>query len=323
MNFLEVKNLTTEFPGPAGPIPVVDGIDLSIKRGEVVALVGESGCGKSLTALSLLRLIPKPGRITNGSVALEGKSLLNLSVPEMRRVRGGEISMIFQEPTTSLNPVVTVGAQVIEAIRLHQSMRLDEAKKRTVELFQQVGIPDPSSRVQAYPHQLSGGLKQRVMIAMALASKPKLLIADEPTTALDVTIQAQILELLRKLQSEAGLAILLITHDLGVVNELADKVAVMYAGKIVETGPREDVFTIPTHPYTQGLLRSMPARATRGQTIHEIFGSVPSPEEWPAGCRFSNRCVRVLDQCRREAPLPHTVAGDHAVCCHAVFEEQR
>lgn len=322
MTLLEVENLTTEFPTQSTSIPIVDSLDLHIDRGEVLALVGESGCGKSLTALSLLRLVPKPGRITAGRVTLEGKSLLTLSVPQMRHVRGREIAMIFQEPMTSLNPVTTVGAQVIEAIRLHQPIPVAEATKRTIALFQRVGIPDPSSRLQAYPHQLSGGLKQRVMIAMALACHPKLLIADEPTTAVDVTIQAQILGLLRELQSTVGLAILLITHDLGVVNELADRVAVMYAGRIVETGPRLSVLTKPTHPYTQGLLRSIPSRATRGTPIHEIAGAVPSAQHWPAGCRFSNRCDYVIDQCRLEVPQPRQVAPNHHVCCHVVLEEK-
>ena len=321
MSILEVENLTTQFPTASGPVPVVDGLHLTIDRGEVVALVGESGCGKSLTALSLLRLVPKPGRIMTGTITLEGRSLLDLSVPEMRQIRGSEISMIFQEPMTSLNPVVTVGAQVVEAIRLHEPVGTDEARQRTVEMFQRVGIPDPASRLKTYPHQLSGGLKQRVMIAMALSSKPKLLIADEPTTALDVTIQAQILQLLRELQSNAGMSVLLITHDLGVVNELADRVAVMYAGKIVEIGPREEIFSHPTHPYTQGLLRSIPARATRGEPLHEIAGVVPSPEEWPPGCRFSNRCERVLDKCRREVPGATGVSRSHETWCHAVSAE--
>ena len=321
MSILEIENLTTEFPTVNGKVPVVDSLNLSIDRGEVVALVGESGCGKSLTALSLLRLVPKPGRITTGTVSLEGRSLLTLSVPEMRHVRGQEISMIFQEPMTSLNPVVTVGAQVIEAIRLHHPVPMGEAQKRTVELFQRVGIPDPSARTRAYPHQLSGGLRQRVMIAMALASNPKLLIADEPTTALDATIQAQIIELLRSLQTSVGLSILLITHDLGVVNELADRVAVMYAGRIVEIGSRSKIFSHPAHPYTQGLLRSIPARAKRGEPLPEIAGMVPSPEDWPTGCRFSNRCGQVFEKCRREVPDATRVTSDHSAWCHAVAGE--
>ena len=321
MSILKVNNLTTEFTGPTGSTPVVDSIDLSIGRGKVLALVGESGCGKSLTALSLLRLVPKPGQITTGTVTFEGRNLLSLSVPEMRQVRGRDIAMIFQEPMTSLNPVVTVGAQVIEAIRLHETIPLGGARRRTMELFQQVGIPDPSSRIHAYPHQLSGGLKQRVMIAIALASNPKLLIADEPTTALDVTIQAQILELLRELQARRGLAILLITHDLGVVNELADNVAIMYGGKIVEIGPRENILAKPLHPYTQGLLRSIPANAEPGTTIHEIAGSVPSPGQWPRGCRFSNRCELAFEKCRLQLPVLHNRTPGHQVSCHAYIDQ--
>ena len=321
MTILEVKNLTTRFPGLITPIPVVDSINFSIHRGEVVALVGESGCGKSMTALSLLRLVPKPGQITNGTIAFEGRNLLDLGVTAMRRVRGNEISMIFQEPMTSLNPVIAVGAQVIEAIQLHETIPLNSAHRRMIALFQQVGIPEPLSRAHAYPHQLSGGLKQRVMIAMALASNPKLLIADEPTTALDVTIQAQILELLRNLRKSTGLAILLITHDLGVVNELADTVAVMYAGKIVEVGPRETILAKPVHPYTQGLLRSIPARATHGETIHEIAGSVPSAEQWPLGCRFSNRCTLAFEKCQLEVPVSQTSTPGHTVWCHAYIDE--
>ena len=321
MTILVVNNLTTHFPGTTSSIPVVDSVNFSMSRGEVVALVGESGCGKSMTALSLLRLVPRPGRITNGTVTFDGENLLGLGVTDMRNIRGGEIAMIFQEPMTSLNPVVTVGAQVIEAIRLHETIEVSRARQRMMALFQQVGIPEPSSRANAYPHQLSGGLKQRVMIAMALASNPKLLIADEPTTALDVTIQAQILELLRNLRESTGLAILLITHDLGVVNELADTVAVMYAGKIVEIGPREDILSKPVHPYTQGLLRSVPARAVRGETIHEITGSIPPAELWPLGCRFSNRCALALEKCRLEEPALQACSPDHTVWCHAYVEE--
>ena len=286
-----------------------------------MALVGESGCGKSLTALSILRLVPRPGRTIRGNVAIDGRAILDLSVPEMRRIRGSVAAMIFQEPMTSLNPVVTAGAQVTEAIRLHEPVSHSQARVRAIELFQRVGIPDPGSRIDAYPHQLSGGLKQRVMIAMALATRPKLLIADEPTTALDVTIQAQILELLRELQSESGLAILLITHDLGVVNELADRVAVMYAGRIIEVAGRREIFSRARHPYTQGLLRSIPALARRGQPLLEIPGVVPSPEDWPPGCRFSTRCPRVFDRCQSEVPSGCELAPDHRAWCHAVAED--
>jgi len=315
---LEVSGLTTRFPlGEAG-VPIVDEVDFAISRGEVLALVGESGCGKSMTALSVMRLVPKPGRISSGSVKLAGRELTGLSVDAMRHVRGGEIAMIFQEPMTSLNPVLRVGDQVVEAIRLHESVTRGAALDRCRELFARVGIPDPDERVRAYPHELSGGLKQRVMIAMALSTRPKLLIADEPTTALDVTIQAQILRVLRDLQQELGMAILLITHDFGIVNELADRVAVMYAGRIIETAARKTILTAARHPYARGLLRSMPALAPRGQRLPEIAGVVPSPVDWPAGCRFSTRCQEVFDPCRREVPGPTRLGGDHVAYCHAL-----
>jgi ABC-type dipeptide/oligopeptide/nickel transport system ATPase component len=263
---LEVEGLTTSFPGAAGMrLPVVDRVDVTVARGEAVALVGESGCGKSMTALSIVNLVPKPGRIDGGSVRLAGREVLGLSVTELRQVRGAEIAMIFQEPGTSLNPVQTAGAQVVEAIALHERVARGEARRRALALFEQVGIPDPPARFDVYPHQLSGGLKQRVMIAIALAARPKLLIADEPTTALDVTVQAQILELLGRLARETGTAILLITHDLGVVNEIADRVAVMYAGRLVEEGTRVALLGTPRHPSTQGLLRAMPGRAAPGE----------------------------------------------------------
>ena len=320
---LEVDSIVTSFPGEAGRVPVVDGVSLGVERGEVVSLVGESGCGKSMTALSVLRLVPRPGRVDAGAVRLEGRDLLGLSVPQMRQVRGQAISMIFQEPMTSLNPVARVGAQVTEAVRLHEPVTRTEARARALELFQRVGIPDPEERLDAYPHQLSGGLKQRVMIAMALSTRPQLLIADEPTTALDVTIQAQILALLGELKDDLGMAILLITHDLGIVNELADRVAVMYAGQIVEEGTRLDVLEGGRHPYTQGLLRSMPALAIRGERLAEIPGVVPSPEAWPAGCRFTSRCSRVLEPCASEPPGATTLSASHRTHCHAVAGEER
>ncbi|MBW1687723.1 MAG: ABC transporter ATP-binding protein, partial [Deltaproteobacteria bacterium] len=285
-----MRGLVTSFPVDDGRAAVVDGVSLEVAAGEALALVGESGCGKTVTAFSILRLIPKPGRIDAGRVTLCGHDVLALPVAEMRRVRGGDAAMIFQEPMTSLNPVQTVGGQVVEAIRLHERVSKRAARERTVALFDQVRIPDPAERVGAYPHELSGGLKQRVMIAMALAMRPKLLIADEPTTALDVTIQAQILTLLRELQQELRTAILLISHDLGLVNELSDRIAVMYAGRIVEEGSRVDVLAGARHPYTQGLLRSIPALGRRGERLAEIAGVVPQPRDWPAGCRFSTRC---------------------------------
>jgi oligopeptide/dipeptide ABC transporter ATP-binding protein len=317
----EVEGLVTTFPADGGRrVAVVDRVDLSIARGEVLALVGESGCGKSLTALSIVRLVPRPGRVEAGRVRLAGRALEGLGADGWRRVRGGEIGMIFQEPMTSLNPVQTVGAQVAEAVRLHGVGSRAAARRRALALFEQVGIPDPAARLDAYPHQLSGGLKQRAMIAMALAARPKLLIADEPTTALDVTIQAQILDLLRALGRELGMAVLLITHDLGVVNELADRVAVMYAGRVVEQGARLEVLGAPRHPYTAGLLRSLPARAPHGARLTEIPGAVPPPEAWSAGCRFADRCPRAFAACTA-APGWTALSQTHSVRCHAVAQE--
>jgi oligopeptide/dipeptide ABC transporter ATP-binding protein len=320
---LSVRDLVTSFPQDGELFPVVSGVGFDVAAGEVVALVGESGCGKSVTALSILRLVPRPGRVAAGSVRLCGKDVLSLPVDAMRRVRGSDAAMIFQEPMTSLNPVVRVGAQVVEAIRLHERVSAAEARRRTIALFESVRIPDASERVDSYPHQLSGGLKQRVMIAMALALRPKLLIADEPTTALDVMIQAQILDLLRELRDQLGTAILLITHDLGVVNELADRIAVMYAGRIVEEGTREEVLGRPAHPYTQGLLAAMPSRGRRGERLAEIAGVVPSPREWPRGCPFQSRCARVIPACAEAMPGPTPFSPTHAVRCFAVAGEAR
>ncbi len=320
---LEVKGLTTSFPSERGRVPVVDDVSFSIGAGEVLALVGESGCGKSVTAFSVLRLIPKPGQIDGGVVRFGDRDLRTLSVPEMRSVRGHQISMIFQEPMTSLNPVQRVGAQLVEAVLLHERVSKLAARERAFELFKKVGIPDARERLDAFPHQLSGGLKQRVMIAMALSTRPKLLIADEPTTALDVTIQAQILQLLRELQRDFGSSILLITHDLGVVNELADRIAVMYAGRIIEQGLREEVLSAPRHPYTQGLLRSIPALAKRGERLTEIPGVVPRPSNWPKGCRFCTRCPRVFEPCPELVPGVTTLSETHSANCHAVALEQK
>jgi oligopeptide/dipeptide ABC transporter ATP-binding protein len=315
---LAVDGLVTTFPQAGGRAAVVDRVDLTVARGETVALVGESGCGKSMTALSITGLVPKPGRVEAGSIRLGERELCGLPVAEWRRVRGGEIAMIFQEPATSLNPVQTVGAQVIEAVRLHERASRTAARSRARELFDAVGIPDAAARLDAYPHELSGGLKQRAMIAMALAARPELLIADEPTTALDVTIQAQILELLRGLARDGGTAILLITHDLGVVNELADRVAVMYAGRVVETGERSRVLGAPRHPYTQGLLRAMPGRRAPGARLEEIPGAVLAPGQWRTGCRFADRCPLVADVCRTVEPARTALGPDDAVWCHAV-----
>lgn len=320
MALLEVRDLRTAFPSKDGMTPVVDGVSFDLERGKVLALVGESGSGKSMTALSTLRLVPKPGRVTSGSVKLDGEELLSLPVTEMRRIRGGRIGMIFQEPMTCLNPVVRVGAQVAEAIRLHESMSKADARSRARELFVEVGIPDPEERLDAYPHHLSGGLKQRVMIAMALSTRPEILIADEPTTALDVTVQAQILDLLRDLQQKRNAAILLITHDLGIVNELADSVAVMYAGRLVEMADRVSLLSDPLHPYTQGLLRSIPALSAPGEPLPEIPGVVPSPDQWPVGCRFSTRCPKCFEPCAGKFPAESNPAVGRRVWCHAVAE---
>ncbi len=320
---LELRSLRTTFPIGGKRVPIVDEVSLSVEEGKVLAVVGESGCGKSMTAMSVLRLVPKPGRVDGGEVLLGGKNLLELSVPEMRRVRGQDIAMIFQEPMTSLNPVHRVGNQVMEALRLHEKVSKQAARERGIELFKQVGIPDPGARFDAYPHQLSGGLKQRVMIAMALITKPRVLLADEPTTALDVTIQAQILELMRELGRDFGTAIVLITHDLGVVNELADEIAVMYAGRVIEEGPRNAVLGMPRHPYTQGLLASIPSRNAPGQPLNEIHGVVPAPQNWPVGCRFCTRCPRAFEPCEMEVPKELHLGEGQRVFCHAVERDLR
>jgi oligopeptide/dipeptide ABC transporter ATP-binding protein len=319
---LAIDRLAISFPAEDGRVHVVDRVALEIAPGETLALVGESGCGKSITALAVMRLVPKPGRIQPESrIRFGGRDLISLSVPEMRALRGSRIGMIFQEPMTSLNPVTTVGAQVEEAIRLHAKASAAEARRRTVEMLHMVGIPDPASRADAYPHQLSGGLKQRVMIAMAMAMRPRLLICDEPTTALDATIRAQILELIRSLAATTGTAVLLITHDLGVVNAIADRVAVMYAGQIVEEGTREELLGRPRHPYTQGLLRSIPRPEARGGRLEEIKGAVPRPGQWPAGCRFHTRCPLAFDRCRSEVPGRNGVSATQGAWCHLVGQE--
>jgi peptide/nickel transport system ATP-binding protein len=321
-HLLAVENLVLTFPGESGRVAVVDKVSLTIGRGETLALVGESGCGKSLTALAIMRLLPRPGRIeTSSRIEFDGRNLLELSVPEMRSIRGGAIGMIFQEPMTSLNPVTSVGQQVLEAVLLHEKVSRRAARERVIELLQMVGIPDPRTRFGAYPHQLSGGLKQRVMIATAMAMRPRLLIADEPTTALDATIRAQILELLRQLSATTGTAVLLITHDFGVVNEIADRVAVMYAGMIVEEGSRRDLLSRPRHPYAQGLLKSIPRPEARGGRLEEIKGVVPRPGRWPPACRFAPRCPSAFDRCRAELPHRTEVSPSQGAWCHLVEYE--
>ncbi|MBN8938018.1 MAG: ABC transporter ATP-binding protein [Rhizobiales bacterium] len=322
---LEVTNLQTHFRTPDGINRAVDGVSFHVKAGETLAVVGESGCGKSVTAMSLLRLIPDPpGRIA-GSIRFQGTDLLALSEKEMRAIRGNDISMIFQEPMTSLNPVLTVGRQIGETLRLHQGLSKAEAETRAIEMLTLVGIPEPARRVREYPHQLSGGMRQRVMIAIALACNPKLLIADEPTTALDVTIQAQILDLMRDLKHRVGAAIVLITHDLGVVAEVAERVMVMYAGRKVEEATVKDLFRNPRHPYTQGLLGAVPklgssleGTATR---LAEIPGLVPSLKKRIEGCVFAGRCPKVTDLCRAVAPGLEAKAAHHIVACHHTPKE--
>jgi peptide/nickel transport system ATP-binding protein len=323
---LEVKNLSTEFPTRAAVVRAVSDVSFHIEKGEILALVGESGCGKSITALSIMRLVAAPGRITSGEIWFKGENLLTVSEERMREIRGDDISMIFQDPMTSLNPVYTVGEQIAEALRLHRKLSRRDAHQAAIEAMREVAIPDPARRVEDYPHQLSGGMRQRVMIAMALACDPELLIADEPTTALDVTIQAQILELLNNLRQTRQLAVLLITHDFGVVAEVADRVCVMYTGRIVESASVEEIFDTPRHPYTQGLLRSVPkltpegiARAARLQTIE---GVVPAPTDLPPGCHFAPRCPHLRERCRRE-PLPlYTVENRAAVRC-VLYEDPK
>ncbi|HEX7844139.1 MAG TPA: ABC transporter ATP-binding protein [Kofleriaceae bacterium] len=322
---LEIRDLVTEFRTDDGWVRAVDGVSFDVAPRTTLGVVGESGSGKSVTALSIMRLIASPpGRIASGTIRYAGRDLLALRPAEMRAIRGNRIAMIFQEPMTSLNPVFTVGDQVAEAVRLHQHKSRREARAIAIEMFRRVGIPSPEDRVDAYPHQLSGGMRQRVMIAMALACKPDLLIADEPTTALDVTIQAQILDLLRSLQREMGMSILLITHDLGVVAETADEVVVMYAGRIVERARTEALFAAPRHPYTAGLLRSVPSYgdgteiAERARLV-EIPGMVPALTELPAGCKFADRCPATAERCRAEEP-PLVQLGASWVRCHFPME---
>lgn len=319
---LSVRNLRTWFDSSKGPIRAVDGVSFDVRRGETFALLGESGCGKSMTALTIMQLLPPQARENvSGEVLLAGPDqvltdLLALPEVAMRDVRGGRIGMIFQEPMTSLNPVLSVGAQIAEGLARHKGLKGDSARKRTLELLDAVGIPDPARRIDEYPHQLSGGMKQRVMISMALAGEPELLIADEPTTALDVTIQAQILDLLRKLQKETGMALLLITHDLGVVAGMADDVAVMYAGHIVEQAPQSEFFTRPAHPYTRKLFASMPSQTKRDRPLAVIEGNVPSLAQVFAACRFADRCDYAWPDCREKPPRWIDVETGHGVRCH-------
>lgn len=316
---LEVRNLRTHFETERGVVRAVDGVDLRVEAGGIVGVVGESGCGKTVLALSILRLVPMPpGRIVGGSVLLNGRDLLALPTEEMRMVRGREISMIFQEPMTSLNPVFRVGEQIAEVFRLHQGMNRRDAGQRSVEMLRMVGIPSPEKRAADYPHQLSGGMRQRVMIAIALACRPRVMLADEPTTALDVTIQAQMIDLIGDLRQETGTAVVLITHDLGVVAETAETVAVMYAGQVVEQGPVRDLFSSPLHPYTRGLMNSVPRM--NGPIGKDVFlkaipGSVPPLDRLPAACRFQDRCPDVFQVCRERAPALEEIFAGHDCRC--------
>ena len=313
---LSVRNLQTYFYRDGRVARAVDDVSFDIHPGETLTLVGESGCGKSVTALSLLQLVPSPpGEIVGGEVFLGGRDLLRLGATELRRVRGGEMAMIFQDPMASLNPVYTVGKQIAEAVRTHTSASRGSARRRAIELLDRVGIPSPSTRVDAFPHQLSGGMKQRVLIAMALACEPRLLIADEPTTALDVTIQAQVMDLLREVQKSSGMSILLITHDVGVVAELADRVAVMYGGKVMELAPVDAIFEKPSHPYTVGLFEAQPGRHAPGEVLHVIPGEVPDPFSFPSGCRFRVRCPLAVDACTTEVPPLVEVSPGHFSAC--------
>ena len=313
---LEVRDLRTYFHTEEGVARAVDGVSFAVGRGQTLGLVGESGCGKSVSAFSVMRLVPDPpGRIEAGQILLKGRDLLALDEEEMRRVRGDDIAMIFQEPMTSLNPVLTCGFQIAEAVVLHQQVPMQEARTRAVEMLQLVGIPAPEQRIDEYPHQLSGGMRQRVMIAMALSCNPDVLIADEPTTALDVTIQAQILALLESLQESLQMAIVMITHDLGVIAETADQVAVMYAGQIVEYAETQALFTRPRHPYTRGLLRSIPRLDAEQERLDIIPGVVPDSRSFPQGCRFAPRCPLADDHCRAEAPLLAEVESGHWAGC--------
>ena len=312
---LEVRHLRTHFFSRAGVVRAVDDVSFSLRRGEILGLVGESGCGKSVSSLSLMRLVDQPGRIVSGEIYFEGRDLLALSKEEMRRLRGSRLAMIFQEPMSSMNPVFTIGSQIAEAILVHERVSRGAARERVLRLMRLVGIPDPERRFSQFPHQFSGGMLQRMMVAMALACNPSLLIADEPVTALDVTIQAQILDLIKELRDQTGASILLITHDMGVVAETCDRVAVMYLGKIVETGSLASLFEAPKHPYTVGLFASIPRLEETVEWLHPIPGTVPSPMNLPAGCRFCNRCPHAMPICAEaEPPMLEVAPGHHAAC---------
>ncbi|MGB0680061.1 MAG: ABC transporter ATP-binding protein [Polyangiales bacterium] len=321
---MRLEHLALGFRSDAGTLRVVDGVDLQVHRGEILAVVGESGCGKSVTFLSVLGLLPPGGQIDHGQVLFDGQDLRTLPQAAMRQLRGRRIAMIFQDALSSLNPVYSIGMQLEEALRQHTGLSRVQARRRSLALLRRVGIPAPEERIDAYPHELSGGMRQRVMIAMALSAEPELLIADEPTTALDVTVQAQILSLLQSLQHELGMAVVLITHDLGAVWEVADRVAVMYAGQIVEQASRSRLFQTPQHPYTQALLASLPAAALAqgSHTLPTIAGQVPDPRDWPTGCRFAPRCPKAHALCEQQAPPFVPQPGREGVACWAVHPKE-
>jgi oligopeptide/dipeptide ABC transporter ATP-binding protein len=321
---LEIQNLKTHFFTDEGVARAVDGMDLVIHRGRTLGVIGESGCGKSVTAFSILQLVPSPpGRIIDGAILFEGSDLLKKSTAEIRRIRGNEISMIFQEPMTSLNPIYTIGNQIMESICAHHPVSKSDARQQAIEMLAKVGIPAPAERAKAYPHQLSGGMRQRAMIAMALACRPKLLIADEPTTALDVTIQAQILRLINQLKAEIGMSVMMITHDLGVIAAVSDDVVVAYAGKAVEYADMATIFEHPSHPYTEGLHLSIPRLSDeKGKRLQAVPGIVPNPLDFPSGCRFHPRCRYVFERCPKEAPPLYRIAANHWVRCFLFAKQE-
>lgn len=312
---LDIRNLKSHFFTAKGEVPAVDGVSIQIPAGKIIGIVGESGCGKSMTAMSVMGLLRYPGKVVDGTITLDGRDITHLSPRELSQVRGNEISMIFQEPMTSLNPVITVGRQVREAILLHQKVSKEEAKQRVIDIFRAVGIPEPEKRYNSYPHQLSGGLRQRVMIGMAMVCKPKVMIADEPTTALDVTIEAQILRLMKKLCREQGTSIILITHNMGVVAEICDYVYVMYAGKVMEQAETFALFENTSHPYTRGLLRSIPKLDEKVERLYTIEGVVPNLLHLPEGCNFCTRCQEADERCRKEKPALYQAGDGHGVRC--------
>lgn len=320
---LEVKSLCTEFPVKRGVVRAVDDVSFEVNEGEILAIVGESGSGKSVTSLSIMGLLAEPGHVAGGEMTFDGKDLVHLSEKEYREMRGNDMAMIFQEPMTSLNPVYRIGDQIVEAIRTHEKVSKKEALTRAIDLLRKVGIPSPEARVRDYPHQMSGGMRQRVMIAMALACNPKLLIADEPTTALDVTIQAQILDLLRNLKDQINSSIMFITHDLGVIAEMADYVVVMYAGRIVEQGTAEEIFAHPAHPYTIGLMASKPVVGRQVEKLYSIPGKVPNPINMPNYCYFKDRCEMCVNGCEGDYPCEVSISPTHKVSCYRYYDGKR